>query len=565
MKIDEADMASATDVGRNTGRYISQAADGRRIVIMNNHQPVAAIIGMADLRRLDALDIPVRAATPTTAPGQNVSLTNLDPMLGKVPVGRTHTGQTAYIDPLEHLLVVGTGASDMIGPLLAGVATDGLDTAFVVATDQPIVIAHPEGPRPRIVALATGINEAGLRRLTEQLLGELAARTELLHRHEVNTIDQYRRFRDGPEVDHLIVVIDHADALLRENPDFNDVVDDILDRGDALNATVWLFSEARTPRTPPQAASIAQRIALPASGPIESREIIGCADAVNLTAGQAILRTATETLTGITTFVRDDALPPTPLITVGPPIEWPSIQQPPSLQQVLRLAAEQPNASPGRFAVPIGVLDDPRAHRLVPFALDLGSGGVTNIACAHGNRAVRVFLDAIFASSAQLYTPEELQFHYVGGLSADLLKEDLPNLASAHEGWGGSATSMLTATIAEAMDTDSGPHIVLIVDAWDPLTGWDDSQDAVKELREEIRRVLQVPGDKNPGVHIVSINRRTPVTERLLLEKSRSYVHLSGADPAWAMDATSRKVLRRLPDDPHHAAVSQGHLVLATA
>lgn len=551
MRIDEADMASATDVGRNTGRYISQAADGRRIVIMNNHQPVAAIIGMADLRRLDALDIPVGAATPTTAPGENVSLTNLTPMLGKVPVGRTHTGQTAYIDPLEHLLVVGKGASDLIGPLLAGVATDGLDTTFVVASDQPMVIAHPEGPRPRVVALATGIGEAGADRLTEQLLGELAARTELLHRHAVNTIDQYRRFREGPGVDHLIVVIDHADALLREFPAFKNVIGDLLDRGSILDATVWLFSEGRTPS---HATSITQRIALPAASSIESREVIGCADAVNLTAGQAILRTATETLTSITTFVRDDELPPQPIITVGPPIEWPPLPQPPSIQQVLHLAAQQPDTRPGRLAVPIGLLDDPRAHRLVPFALDLGSGAT--VACAHDPEAKHVFLDAILAGSAQLYTRDQLQFRYVGSDTHWSHGIALPHLASVHT-WAES-TSDLAHLIAAALDTDTGPHTVLIVDDGSQLRDLD-----AEELDAVVRRASKMPRERRSAVHVISIHYSwvSPKESAAAL----NCVHLAGTDSDRAIDSVSRKLLRRLPDDRHHAAVSQGHLVLATA
>lgn len=318
MKIDEADMASATDVGRNTGRYVSEAADGRRIVIMNNHQPVAAIIGMADLRRLDALDIPVAGIAAQT-PAQKVTLADLDIRPDWIPVGLTRAGHTAHINPLQHLLVAGKGASDMIGPLLAGVVEDGLDTAFVVASEQPVVIAYPEGRLPHVVSLATSLDIANEERVAEQIAGELDARSDLLRRHSVNTIDQYRRFNhDAGIIDHLIVVIDTADSVLGRQHGLSKVVDDIVQRGAALGASVWLFSPTATRHVIDACDAIEQRIALTTRTAIESRDIIGCADAADLTAGQAILQTRPGALTPITTFIRDDSLPPRPLEAIGP-------------------------------------------------------------------------------------------------------------------------------------------------------------------------------------------------------------------------------------------------------
>ena len=168
MKIDEADMISATDISRNTGRYVTQAAAGRRFVIMNNHQPVVALIGMADLRRLDELD---NAATTTTTPTgalpQEVSLENITPFLGRIPLGVTATGATVNLDLLEHLLVVGKGASDTIGTLLWGVATDGLDARFVIATERTALTAGP-GRAALISSMTTGLDGQSAARLVEQ-------------------------------------------------------------------------------------------------------------------------------------------------------------------------------------------------------------------------------------------------------------------------------------------------------------------------------------------------------------------------------------------------------------
>lgn len=563
MKIDEADMASATDVGRNTGRYISQATDGRRIIIMNNHQPVAAIIGMADLRRLDALDIPVSGSTPAQLPEQNVTLTDLDKRVGWIPVGLTPAGHTAYINPLEHLLVVGKGASDMIGPLLAGVVLDSHDTAFVVASEQPVVIAYPEGPPPRVVALATGLDEANDERVAEQIAGELDARRHMLREHCVNTIDQYRRFHNGSPVDHLIVVIDTADSVLGHQHRLSKMVRDIVQRGAALGASVWLFSQTATRHLIDECDAIEQRIALRTRTAIESRDIIGCADAADITAGQAILQTRPGALTPITTFTRDDSLPPKPLETIGPPIEWPSITQPPTIQQVLHLLNQSTSTS-NRFQAPIGVIDDPRAHRLVPFSLEFASGAANIVrAQAPATPSTQIFLDALLASSAQLYTPDELQFHYIGPSyeHSQFSSRELPHVASVHR-WG--YTADLTRVITEAIDTDSGARTVLIVDDWRQFRSQEYEEEATGTgFTEVIHRVFQMPKDTSPGVHILALcYGAPPPLDRHLLEKSLTEVYLSGMDPAWA-DSSARAILRRLPNSPHHAAVAQGHLVLA--
>lgn len=57
MLIDTDDLVSVTELARNLSRYVGHASqDGRRVVIMNNNVPTAAIIGMGDLQRLTALE-----------------------------------------------------------------------------------------------------------------------------------------------------------------------------------------------------------------------------------------------------------------------------------------------------------------------------------------------------------------------------------------------------------------------------------------------------------------------------------------------------------------------------
>lgn len=86
MLIDTNDLVSATDFNRNTGRYTALAAEGRRIVIVKDQQLVAALVGIHDLNRLDALDgAPELALTKSRARG-----TRRSPSRPQGIVARTH-------------------------------------------------------------------------------------------------------------------------------------------------------------------------------------------------------------------------------------------------------------------------------------------------------------------------------------------------------------------------------------------------------------------------------------------------------------------------------------------
>ena len=56
MHLDDDHLVSATKLNRNPSRFVALAAQGHRQVILQNNAPVAALISMGDLRRLDSLD-----------------------------------------------------------------------------------------------------------------------------------------------------------------------------------------------------------------------------------------------------------------------------------------------------------------------------------------------------------------------------------------------------------------------------------------------------------------------------------------------------------------------------
>lgn len=68
LHINASDMVSASNVGDDSGRLITLAASGRRLVVMNNHEPIAAMIGIDDLKRLAALDLANEHTPSNTRP-----------------------------------------------------------------------------------------------------------------------------------------------------------------------------------------------------------------------------------------------------------------------------------------------------------------------------------------------------------------------------------------------------------------------------------------------------------------------------------------------------------------
>ncbi len=78
MLVDTNDLVSATEFNRNTGRYTNRAAEGRRVVIMKDQKIVAALIGVHDLNRLDALDTTSKLAS-TTSPISETTKVQMTP------------------------------------------------------------------------------------------------------------------------------------------------------------------------------------------------------------------------------------------------------------------------------------------------------------------------------------------------------------------------------------------------------------------------------------------------------------------------------------------------------
>lgn len=558
-------MLSATDVSRNTGRFLAQAADGRRLVVMNNHQPVAALIGMADLRRLDDLDTATRASSSAGALPSVVSLGDVTSTVGRIPLGLTASGVTVSVDPLESLLVAGRNASDVIDILLHGVAVDGLDVLVVIVAERPAVLHRPVGILPRIAAVTTRLDAASADRISEQIAGALAERIDLLARHNVNTVDQYRATIGREPFDHLIVIIDGADELFKHEQ-LRETVTQALRNGADVGVSVWLFGSA-PPRFLAVADTIGQRVALRTATNAESRAIVGIADAKDLSDGEGIALDINGSPTPFAFLTDADGVPWEGLEPVGDgqPGQWPAVPEPPTVAELVR--RWPPRTDSGPLTIPVGVIDDVRSRRHVPFCLDLASDTrlpAVVVAPLSKRRAVEGLLGAVMQSVDAVgdLLDEDVQrvrFYYVG---SRVPRADVRCLADAID-LHSPRVEEFTAAIRTSLTDNSGDAVVLIIDDWRAL-----KRRASALCGGSINGLEGLALDAIAGASTTQGLQLLPICYDLVppeLTSGDATIYLGGSDIAnSAPTSVIRKLLRHLPDDPHHAATAAGHIVLAT-
>lgn len=415
MLIDTNDLVSATDFNRNTGRYTALAAEGRRIVvIVKDQQLVAALVGIHDLNRLDALDGAPELALDEV-PGEG-DTTLSEPPPGGLLLGHTVTGQAAYIDPRQNLMVVGRGASDFMSVLLArvGEMSADLNLQFVIANEHALQLPRPSTPDRAPTILSVILDVANARthfcRLGDQVDGEIDRRTALLAESSVNTIDEHRRL-DSDSPANLVIVVDDADQV--DPGILNKMVSEISRSGEKLGISVWLFAATASPRGVLPAAGISQRVALPMETPAQSRDVVYSDIAYRLKPGQAALLKRGGDLSPFRTPTSEN-LTLTPAVpTAAPELQWSPLPTSPPLDSIVGDSDQANDGSAPRL--PIGVIDQPRLHSHPVYALTLTPGELTDV-YTDDPMFERAFIDVVLRSASLAVSPsaQGVRFLYIG-------------------------------------------------------------------------------------------------------------------------------------------------------
>lgn len=296
MLLDERQLVSATELNRNPSRFVSLASKGHRQVVLQNNVPVAALISMEDLRRLDALDrvgqtpslaesLAAHNPAETTSGGGGMwTQPNGTTVLGHgqsgppvtVPLCANHfyIGQA----PCTELELIRSAA--ITGALPAPLAQFWVLTAARVAR---LVHALPEHVVVKSHSMAGKKSDLVFQALDE----EIDRRNRLLDRYGVNTIDEARAAMsaacDEGFLGDLILIGEDLDdkweRLARYLPTVN-----------TLGIYVWAFAEGSVDSIsalPLQHFRI--RVAARTSRDSDSRLALGTTDAKRLQPGWAML------------------------------------------------------------------------------------------------------------------------------------------------------------------------------------------------------------------------------------------------------------------------------------
>ncbi|WNI19852.1 FtsK/SpoIIIE domain-containing protein [Streptomyces sp. ITFR-21] len=221
-------------------------------------------------------------------------------------------GQPFEIDLVRdgpHALVAGTsgsGRSEVLRVLIASLAVANRpdEMQFVLVDYKGGGAFGPLAGLPHVTSLLTDLDS----RQTNRILGRLAAalrdREALLSAHRVKDFAEYQDLRDRrrelPPLPRLVLVVDDFAALGRELPDLVTGLTATAQRGRSLGVHLVLATQrASGAVTADIRAATNLRIALRASGPAESDDVIDAPDAAHLspsTPGRALVRTGARDL-----------------------------------------------------------------------------------------------------------------------------------------------------------------------------------------------------------------------------------------------------------------------------
>ncbi|AGB27090.1 hypothetical protein Mycsm_06989 (plasmid) [Mycobacterium sp. JS623] len=558
MLVDTNDLVSATEFNRNTGRYTNRAAEGRRVVIMKDQKIVAALIGVHDLNRLDALDTTSKLGfddIPDMNDDQGADDTSAEAK-AVMPIGVTVGGEPALINPHEDLLVVGRGATELMGVFVtqAGELTE--PQQFVIGSGSPTFLlpsSRPEATPPAILDVSVDTSMSAQQRLATQISGELQRRTALLRDHSVNTVEQYRQLDTGSApLPTLTVALDTADTYL--GGPLGEVVSQIVRTGHDLGVNVWLFSNAALFAQAMQLAAISQRLALHLPTAAQSREVIGSDAAAHLKPRQAVLRNIDQTLTPVVT---PPATPPlTPATPTAPTAEqWPGLPQPTSINSIVEMwTAGAPDDGP---ALPLGFVDDAANHRHTLFSLSLIKGGHTTVIADPGQ--AQNFVQTLLATAA-LIDPVNLQFHYLGtrvpGRTPAVNSHTYEDLKH-----GESSAAVQSVATALTQAAEASPRAVCLIVNLQELTRAEKVGDSFM-VKTFIADLLDDESTRH--VHVVLLSNDTMRLDMQLAPTRRrqaaTSIFYAGTDPT-SIGRDIRDKVRQLPeygpDAEYHAIAIQ--------
>ncbi|ORV97510.1 FtsK/SpoIIIE domain-containing protein [Mycobacterium kyorinense] len=573
-------------MSRDTDSYLASAASGKRFVVFSDGAPKAAIIGIDDLRRFEAMRRGSDAPAPDDIDTAGVDYRSLlrahDPTV--TPIGVYADGTVATLSVRRHHAIIASehsGREDLLTSAILGAAIANPPTQlnFVLATGRsatglPAQLAN----LPHVVAEETDLDDkAALARFLDHIRGEVQSRRALLQRHRVRSYAELRSAQpQSREPTELVFVIDGATELLDTDYELRalrDLVTHIAVAEDTYGLYLWLSSP--TPLPHGLRDVVPSRVALQVLSGSHSRDAIGVSDAAQLTRrGSGYVKAGNVAIPRhfqvVAPFDLDQVIADIApewnhddkLSTTAEPAErlrW-AAELPQKLTITELVSQWETEGGVRHWArVPIGVIDNSAQHRHSVLTLDFANNpGIVMIAGGNPDH-VTAAVATMIAAAHDTNAPEILQFIYLGPAyhTAAFPELLLPNVSEIIS-WDSSeridaTIEALTRRIATGAP---GPrHLVLVVDGWQAWRR--DRRDRFDDIADIARRghpagVHLVIGTNSYDFHLSSL---TPfVSETIELRLSETY-----GSPF------ERAASKLIPDDPRRGLTKHGQILLATS
>ncbi|SLI19293.1 DNA segregation ATPase FtsK/SpoIIIE and related proteins [Mycobacteroides abscessus subsp. abscessus] len=304
-------LVSATELNRNSSEVLARASAGARLLVVKDNRPIAAIVPLDDLDRLEDLDETSSAADmpggaliegePRRQPVQlgtwmkrAARAEELDGVVadhGNTLIGQSASGELVQLQLAANTLIVGatgSGKTATLSAMLSG-AVPAAPIRFLVGTARltpPQMVHTPSGVLLWVLAMCVDLgSEPTAATLTDAVHLVIGQRRNRFRDAGIETIAEYRRaYPDSlHENADVIVILDEPEC--DRSGALNQLIVDLLRCGPDLGIFLWLLTQRATGRE----SSFPQRIAHRTTSRDTSRMVVNTDKAKFLQIGEAFL------------------------------------------------------------------------------------------------------------------------------------------------------------------------------------------------------------------------------------------------------------------------------------
>lgn len=413
--------------------YAKEVEAGRRLFVRRGSTLSFGVVPIEDMQLLETLDSPEMAEAlkhvmERGREQESCMLTTLEPIEGKTVIGTTKSSPV-WLDLDNHYLIAGTSGPDrsaLLSAAIAGALATDHETELVVVSANPTVyLSHTPVAQMPITVRVNMEDPERIQAFREQLAQELAFRQNALTRHEALTVDDYRRMHPrAPRICDIVLILDQADILLKDDPELAALLTRIIERGSMFGIYVWAIGAANIANFP-VVELFTRRIALQIEDRRQAHKLLRSdAPAPNsLPPFSGLLQEPKQRALTQFTLVKSDVAP-SPLHTREG--SWLSKPIHASLGEVCSRAGESQFST--LHSIPFGIQATPVRRQWSPYLLDL-SGNVLVEAgdLSTNDLACTTILSALALSNR----PDQVQVFFIGNGWESPLLQGLPHVIHA--------------------------------------------------------------------------------------------------------------------------------------